>query len=119
MGNVNRRFFKSIKVMGEWEGRQRSFFLDYYIIEKEILIDGFTFHTYGLEIAKRTDSGDESAEFRRVYDVFCTEKEAVESLNVLIRNAVTPVCLLEVLEDMIGVGDFVNEESSIMLRKEA
>jgi hypothetical protein len=105
--------------MGEWEGRLRSFFLDYYIIEKEILIDGFTFHTYGLEIAKRMDSGGACTEFRRVYDVFCTEKEAFEALNTLIRNAVTPVCLLEILEDMIGVGDFVNEESSIPLRMEA
>ena len=85
-------------------------------LEKEIKLDGFCVCTYGVEISKcmRGEDNVLHKEYRKVFDVFCTRKEAEEILEKLARNTVTPISLLDVLENLIGIGDLVNEETSFM-----
>lgn len=111
-----RKFFQSVKVNSESDLGKVEFYLDYYILEKEIQIDGFSINTYGIEVAKRDKINDASTclEYRKIYDVFCTERETIEVLEKLIRNTVTPVSVLDVLQDLIGTGDFVNEELAVV-----
>lgn len=105
--------YKSIQLLGEGDS-PAVHHLDYYVLEKEVEVDGFSINTYGIEISKRTCDGTEpvEVEYRRVYDIFCTYRETEEALEKLVRNAVTPVALLDVLHDMVGIGTLVNEEVS-------
>ena len=111
-----RKLFQTVHVNSESEIGNSEFDLEYYLLEKEIQLDGFCVNTYGVEISKC--SKDENKvlhkEYRKVFDVFCTQKDAEEVLEKLARNAVTPISLLDVLESMIGTGDLVNEETSFI-----
>ncbi len=109
---VSRNFFRSVNVNCESDIGRREFILDYFWLEKDVRIEGFSVNTYGIEISKREKTADNEnyCEYRRVYDIFCTKAEALDALDKLVRNTVTPVSLLDVLEDMIGVGELVNEE---------
>lgn len=109
---VGRSFYKSVCVSCESDMGRREFILDYFLLEKDIKIEGFSVNTYGIEISKREkkENSENYYEYRRVYDIFCTKAEALGALDTLVRNTVTPVSLLDVLEDMIGIGELVNEE---------
>ncbi|MBP3337633.1 MAG: hypothetical protein J6L59_04420 [Clostridia bacterium] len=109
---VSRIFYKSVSVMCESDDLRKDFILDYYLLEKDVKIEGFSVNTYGIEISKREKKSEKQnfCEYRRVYDIFCTKDKALETLESLVRNTVTPVSLLDVLEDLIGVGELVNEE---------
>ena len=107
---VNRTFYESIAVTDAAESEEKGFVLDYYLLKKDISVDGFSLNTYGIEIVKRKSVRGEALEYRRVFDVFCMEDEALAAIRRLAENTVTPVSLLDVLEDMIGIGDLVNEE---------
>lgn len=111
-----RKLFKTVHVNSESEIGNSEFDLEYYILEKEIKLDGFCVCTYGVEISKcmRGEDNVLHKEYRKVFDVFCTRKEAEEILEKLARNTVTPISLLDVLENLIGIGDLVNEETSFM-----
>jgi len=107
-----RKLYKTVNVSSECDGEERKFWLDYYILEKEVEIEEFSVNTYGIEICKRSKREDNSSyfEYRKIFDIFCTEEETVDVINKLARNSVTPICMQEVLEDLIGTGDFVSEE---------
>ena len=79
------------------------------------MLEGIGFCTYGIEIVlfERNGGEDANPEYSRVYDAFCTRKDAEEIMDRLVRNKVTPVHLMEVLQDTVGVGDLVNRETSI------
>lgn len=112
---VSRIFYRSVNVCAECDEKKREFILDYYLLEKDIKIEGFSVNTYGIEISKREKTKDDGTlkEYRRVYDVFCTKGEALETLEKLVKNTVTPISLLDILEDLIGIGELVNEECLI------
>ena len=107
-----RKLYKTVNVASECEGEERKFMLDYYILEKEVEIEGFSVNTYGIEICKRgkKENGASYFEYRKIFDIFCTEEETEDVIDKLARNSVTPICMQEVLEDLIGTGDFVSEE---------
>ena len=109
---VSRNFYKSIHVHCESDLGRKEFILDYFLLEKDITVEGFSLNTYGIEISKREklSTVQNFTEYRRVYDIFCTKEEAISALKKLCENTVTPVSLIDVLEDMIGVGELVNEE---------
>ena len=94
---------------------RKQYHLQYYLLQKEIMLEGIGFCTYGIEIVLFERNGKENAnpEYSKVYDAFCTRKDAEEVLDSLVRNKVTPVHLMEVLQDTVGVGDLVNRETSI------
>lgn len=111
-----RKLYRTVCVNCESDAGHSEFNLEYYLLEKEILLDGFSVNTYGVEIVKCSKGKDNTIcrEYRKVFDIFCTQREAEDVLEKLARNTVTPVCLLDVLENMIGTGDLVNEEASFL-----
>ncbi|MBQ4516622.1 MAG: hypothetical protein II978_07520 [Clostridia bacterium] len=113
---ANRKLYKTVSVNSEDNLASYDFDLEYYILEKEIQLDGICVNTYGVEICKCRKDADEVVhkEYRKVFDVFCTKKEAEEILEKLARNTVTPISLLDVLENLIGTGDLINEETSFV-----
>lgn len=111
---ASRKLYRTVNVKSLSEAGNREFDLEYYMLEKEIKLDGICVHTYGVEICKVCVDDDKVAhkEYRKVYDVFCTQGEAIEVIEKLARNTVTPISLLDVLENLIGTGDLINEEAS-------
>lgn len=81
--------------------------LEYYIVESDMenelpLSYG---KRYGIEIVKKeyTVNNDTYIENKLIDDICCSENNAKELVNKLIHNAVTPVSLNCVLEDLVGV----------------
>ena len=111
---ANRKLFRTVSVNSKDDAVNYDFDLEYYILEKEIHLDAIYVNTYGVEICKcqKDSDGVIHKEYRKVFDVFCTKKEAEEILEKLARNTVTPISLLDVLENLIGTGDLINEETS-------
>ncbi len=111
---ANRKLYKTVHVDRKSDAANYDFDLEYYILEKEIKLDSICVNTYGVEICKSKQDADgvTQKEYRKVFDVFCTQKETEEVLEKLARNTVTPINLLDVLENLIGTGDLINEETS-------
>lgn len=111
-----RKLFKTVHVNSDSEAGNSEFDLEYCLLEKEIVLDSFSVNTYGVEITKIYKNKDNTLckEYRKVFDIFCTQSEAEAVLEKLARNTVTPVSLLDVLENMIGTGELVNEEASFL-----
>ncbi|MBQ2695988.1 MAG: hypothetical protein IJF61_01650 [Clostridia bacterium] len=109
-----RKLVKTVQVATDDFGEE-TFFLDYYILEKEVTVEGQCVSRFGLEIYKRAKKQDGSAyaEYRKVFDVFQTEAEAQEVLHLLARNTVTPISMKEILEDLLGCSDFAGEVSLV------
>ncbi|MBE7047787.1 MAG: hypothetical protein E7393_00230 [Ruminococcaceae bacterium] len=105
-----RKLFTTVTIQEE-EGAQESFSLDYYLLEKEVCVEDVRVNRFGVEIykkAKRSD-GTPYAEYRKIFDVFHTEAEALEVLSMMARNSVTPISMKDVLEDLLGIVEFVDE----------
>ena len=113
---AKRKLYQKVQVSSEGVGGKTNFDLEYYVLEKEVTIDGMCINTYGVEISKlfKGDDGVVYKEYRKVFDIFCTEREAEAVLKKLARNTVTPISLLDVLENLIGTGDLINEETSFV-----
>ncbi len=111
-----RKLYQKVHVDSTGENGNSQFDLEYYILEKEIMIDGMCINTYGVEISKlfKAEDGVVYKEYRKIFDIFCTEREAEKVLEKLARNTVTPISLLDVLENLIGTGDLINEETSFV-----
>ncbi len=94
----------------------RSFVLEYFTLEKETYVDGISYNTYGVEVLKqeKTPFGTMRVEYRKVFDVFCTEDEAKKVANILADNTVTPVSVHDVLEQFIGTDEIEYEEYEIL-----
>ncbi len=91
------------------------FTLEYYTLEKESYVDGVSVNTYGVEVLKRgkTPLGTLRVEYRKIFDVFCSESEAVYAASVLADNTVTPVSVCDIIEQFIGTDEIVCEEYEI------
>lgn len=103
-------------VVNTEEEKRRSFILEYYTLEKEIYLEGESHNTYGVEVLKResTDIGTLRIEYRKVFDIFCTEEEARTAANILADNTVTPVSVRDVIEQFIGTDEIEYEEYEVM-----
>ncbi|MBE7034970.1 MAG: hypothetical protein E7402_02455 [Ruminococcaceae bacterium] len=90
------------------------FALDYYVLAKEVGIEGQRALRYGVEIYKRgtRPDGTPYAAYRKIFDVFSTEQEAREVLSLMARNTVTPITMQDILEDMLGIREFAWEARS-------
>ncbi len=106
-----RKLVTTVEVVAEEEQDTKKFFLDYYILRKEVKVEGVTASRYGLEIYKRArrKDGTPYVEYRKIFDVYETELEAEEVLLLMSRNTVTPIAMKDILEDILGVKDFAGE----------
>ena len=110
-----RKLVRSVSVSVEEQQNTSCFVLEYYVLSSDTDVDGACVNTYGIEVLKRsrTEWGTLRVEYRKVFDVFCTESEAAEAACILARNTVTPIGLRDVLEQFIGNTDFAREEYEI------
>lgn len=104
-----REFLTTVHVENEEECQ--NFDLDYYILAKSVRVEEKQVLRYGVEIYKRArrKDGRPYAEYRKIFDVFATEAEAREFLRLLARNAVTPISMKDVVEDVLGITEFAGE----------
>ena len=111
-----RKLIQTVSVTAKEEDTTRFFQLEYCVIAKDAYVEGMTTETYGIEILKKekTKSGTLKVEYRKVFDVFCTQAEAVNCAYLLARNTVTPVSLRDILEQMIGTDSIDCEEYEIL-----
>lgn len=103
-------------VVNTEEEKKRKFILEYYTLEKEVYVEGDSHNTYGIEVLKRetTDLGTLKIEYRKVFDIFCTEEEAKGAANILADNTVTPVSVRDIVEQFIGTDEIEYEEYEVM-----
>jgi len=106
-----RRLITTTTVQKE-AGVHEEFSLDYYVLQKEVIIESHAFERFGIEICKRARRSDGTPyiEYRKIFDLFHSEAEAIEVLKQMARNSVTPISMKDILEDMLGVTEFTGEE---------
>ncbi len=111
----NRKTIRKV-VVNITEDECRNFILEYSILEKEIYIEGASTNTYGIEVLKRekTDLGTLRVEYRKIFDIFCTEKEAIDAVNLMADNTVTPVSCHDIVEQLIGTDEIECEEYEVI-----
>ena len=111
----NRKTIRTV-IVNVTEDEQRSFVLEYSILEKEVYIEGTSANTYGIEVLKRekTILGTLRVEYRKIFDVFCTEQEATNAIHLLADNTVTPVSCHDIVEQLIGTDEIVCEEYEVL-----
>ena len=111
----NRKTIRKV-VVNITEEEKRNFILEYSILEKEVYIEGFGSWTYGIEVLKRekTDLGTQRIEYRKIFDIFCTEQEAIDAVNLLADNTVTPVSCHDIVEQLIGTEEIEREEYEVI-----
>ncbi len=111
-----RRLVKKVTVNVDEEGEKQNFVLEYYTLERETSCEGISANTYGIEVLKRSNPTPKTlkVEYRKIFDIFFTEAEAVEAVLVLARNTVTPISVCDVIEQFIGTNEFEYEEYEVM-----
>lgn len=111
-----RKLVKKVMVNVDEENERQCFSLEYYTLERETNCEGFSNNTYGIEVLKRSNQTPKMlrVEYRKIFDVFCTEAEAVEAALVLARNTVTPISVCDVIEQFIGTNEFECEEYEVL-----
>lgn len=93
----------------------QSFTLEYYVLERETYVDDISANTYGIEVLKRHANGQSlKVEYRKIFDIFCTESEAIEAAYILAANTVTPVSVCDIIEQFIGTNEFECEEYEVV-----
>ncbi len=105
---------KTEVTVNECEVKQ-SFTLEYYVLERETFVEGLSANTFGVEVLKRSNPNSKTlkVEYRKIFDIFCTEAEAVEAALVLAENTVTPVSVCDIIEQFIGTNEFECEEYEV------
>ena len=104
------------KITVKVEENRKKFTLEYCTLEKEICLEGAAHKTYGIEVLKQeyTDAGTMRIEYRKIFDIFCTEQEAIATCRLLCDNTVTPVSLKDIIEQLIGTDEIEYEEYEVM-----
>ncbi len=94
----------------------QSFALEYYTLERETIVDAACVNTFGIEVLKRSHPSTKAlhVEYRKIFDIFCTEDEATEAALVLAANTVTPVSVCDIIEQFIGTDEFAHEEYEVI-----
>ena len=113
--SIRRLVQKTTVTVDEGETTQ-SFVLEYYTLEREAMIDDVSVNTFGIEVLKRSHPSAKSlrVEYRKIFDIFCTEAEAREAAFVLAANTVTPVSVCDIVEQFIGTDEIACEEYEVI-----
>lgn len=77
--------------------------LDYYMMRESICDDYCDLIRYGAKIVKTTGygGGGKTVEIKQINNIFYREEEADRFLKLIMRNQVTPITLMDVVEDYI------------------
>ncbi len=77
--------------------------LDYYLIREKIGEDYCDLIRYGVRVVKTVieSGGGKTVESKQINNIFYSEDDADNFLRLIMRNRVTPVSLMDVVEDYI------------------
>lgn len=77
--------------------------LDYYLIRESISEDYCDLIRYGVKVVKtvRECGGGKTVELKQINNIFYREEEADDFVRLIMRNKVTPISLMDVVEDYI------------------
>ena len=78
-------------------------YLEYYLIKQSVLdlSPKLNLVTYGVEVVKRSCDDGEVLETKLISDVCCSVMRMNDMISVLASNTVTPMCLHDVIEDLM------------------
>lgn len=94
--------FREALVQKSKENAQ-DFMLEYYLVTTKMEHNGIALETYGVEIIKRIKTSElHQIESKKLEDIFTSREKVGYVLDVLHRNLVTPVTLLDVIGDMLA-----------------
>jgi hypothetical protein len=97
-----KKILYSQKQLTQADGATTPFNLEYYILENQTNNEKMNISIYGIEIFKTQNSnGIEYTESKSIYEICSTEKLIHKIAKVLSDNTVTPICLEEVLDELI------------------
>ena len=88
-----------------WKTEMRkNIILEYYMITEEISAYYSTLKSYGVKISKIkiTDCGGKVIESKQINNIFYRKEDAEVFLDIIMRNTVTPISLMDVTEDYIA-----------------
>ena len=88
-----------------WKTEMRkNIILEYYMITEEISAYYSTLKSYGVKISKIkiTDGGGKVIESKQINNIFYRKEDAEVFLDIIMRNTVTPISLMDVTEDYIA-----------------
>lgn len=77
----------------------KEFTLEYYMVTTKSEHNGITYETYGVEVIKRCALHE--PESKMINDIFASRDKVRYILDVLYRNLVTPVSLVDVIVDLM------------------
>ena len=69
--------------------------LEYFLLKNEMDFEGGKITVYGIEVSKNHE------EIKSIIDISSDKNKAQEILHTLAENTVTPISLIDVLEDII------------------
>lgn len=77
--------------------------LDYYLIRESIGENYCDLVRYGVKVVKTVleCGGGKTVELKQINNIFYRERDADDFLRLIMRNRVTPVSLMDVVEDYI------------------
>jgi len=76
--------------------------LNYYITTGTVQGETANFSSYGIEVVKSAvANGVAYGETEAIYDITTSEKEIRNIAEIIVKNAVTPISLKDVVEDIM------------------
>ena len=105
MKNI-RKFYGDtiIKLEDLQEGKlNNKFKIEYYQMETSIT-DASHLNQYGIEILKKSLETDEILERKEIMDITNIEEKINNLLDILYRNKVTPISVIDVIDDLQYMG---------------
>lgn len=95
---MKRRYMRTVKVK-DTKSRD-SFILDYFLLEEGFPVgQKMNVITYGISVMKSKDGLKETAD---APSLFIDENDAMELLDLIARNSVTPISLNGIIEDFLA-----------------
>lgn len=78
--------------------------LEYYMITEDISVNYSELESYGVKIVKteHMPGGGKTVEMKQINNIFYHREDAEIFLDIIMRNTVTPVSLMEVTEDYVA-----------------
>ena len=77
--------------------------MEYYIIDEDISEEYSDLQSYGIKIVKTkcAEGGGKIRESKEIGNIFYRRSDVEEFADILVRNTVTPMSLMDVVEDYI------------------
>ncbi len=99
---MQKKILFSEVIVPQSEEISKEFSLKYYLVVTEKLQKGSLIETFGIEVAKFCEPELHDVESKLIDDIFTSKEKVTDILEILYRNLVTPVTLVDVVSDLIS-----------------